>query len=848
MAITGNELLIKITVARTKAAAALKTMTKNFGSFLNRVRESNSVFQFNILTMLKMSAVYLAFRASLRFVISEFKDMVKLTARIELLTNSMEQLAKVNNINVKFLRANVVVMKSMGITTEDAVDVLNKFIRLNLDLTKVTQLVRVAQDLAVISGKSTTETVGKMINGIVTLNARMLRSAGLMFTSKQAAEEWAKANDRTVKSMSVAEKQQAVMNKALIEGKKAFGLYESSLGLVGKRLLQFDRLWKEAKIALGSFTQEALTVGVDALQKLLKNIVILKREGTLDLWGKKVGDALKTLIEFIISSIEFMWKWRGVILVLIEAFIGLKILSTVTGMVIALNKAWILLNTAMAWGLVRGLIPYIQWMGRAIAHFGFFRVVLLNTSTALIAFSTALLGLGIGVGIGFLISKFELFRDTIISVFNVVGKASQDFLNLFGANIKFSQEKMKEWVDNNIFWLAQLDKKEKESLEEQRKGFKERGELQVAHAKQTIEQLSDQVKAQQGFTDEVVESTKKIKKAFEDLGIITKETYDEKINKVFDSFKLAARSLKEGTVSDFDALKKGLVNKLEEINEKFKEEKFEGLKVGFEKVANTEIIKIFDEMGNIIGLKTKNAFDNMKNITESATKDITGRMNNLVEQAGGEIVRIVDNVTEIHLPQQKIGAEKVIKEMAEIIKTILPDATLTGEQKITETIKNELNKRIELFSAHVKINADTFANFNHERVRLENFYTDVVVDQNKLRLDSYRNTFNSIQNMAVSLKRTLVDVQGAFSTTRTTVPTFGGSTTGGTFHQGTSFVPFTGNFKLERGEAVIPANQNPFNDNRNQSKQYFNFQDNSIDNMNIERKIKKALKRSRVFQ
>lgn len=841
MAITENELLIKITVARTKAAAALKTMTKNFGSFLNKVRESNSVFKFNILTMLKMSAVYLAFRSALRFVISEFKDMVGLTARIELLTNSMEQLAKVNNINVKFLRANVIIMKSMGITTEDSVNVLSKFIRLNLDLTKVTQLVRVAQDLAVISGKSTTETVGKMINGIVTLNARMLRSAGLMFTAKQAAEEWAKANNRTVKSMSVAEKQQAVMNKVLTEGKIVFGLYESSLGLVGKKLLQFDRLWKEAKIALGSFTQEALVVGVDALQKLLKNIVILKKEGTLDLWGKKVSDALKILIGFIISSIEFMWKWRGVILVVIEAFIGFKILATVTGMVIALNKAWILLNTAMAWGLVRGLIPYIQWMGRAIAHFGFFRVALLNTSTALVTFSTILIGLGLGGIIGRFIGGLESLRES----FNKLADDAIQFnmLRISGPDFVTPIEKFKKFVNDYVFGWAQISEAEKLAKEATEEDFKLRSELQVKQAKKTIEQLSNQVKAQQGFTDEVIESTKKIKKAFEDLGIITKETFDEKINKAFDSFKLAARSLKEGTVSDFDALKKGLLNKIKEIDEGFKGEKFEGLKVGFEKITERTI-------------KSK---EEMKVIMQKALTNIKGDAEATIKALGGTFIK-AGNTLKIELGRQKIKTEDIINEMAEVIKTILPEATLTREEKMTNIVKNELTKRVELFSthtktvvelfsSHTKIKIDEHIKFINDISKLEIDYTKIIEDQNKLRLRSYKDTFDSIKTMAVSVKRTLVDVQGAFSTTRTTVPSFGGSTVGGSFQQGTSFVPFTGNFKLHKGEAVIPTEQNPFNDNRNQSKRFiFNFSDNSIDDMNIERKIKKAIKRSRIYQ
>ena len=43
------------------------------------------------------------------------------------------------------------------------------------------------------------------------------------------------------------------------------------------------------------------------------------------------------------------------------------------------------------------------------------------------------------------------------------------------------------------------------------------------------------------------------------------------------------------------------------------------------------------------------------------------------------------------------------------------------------------------------------------------------------------------------------------------------------FHQGTAFVPQTGPAILERGEAIIPASRNPFNQTNNADNRQFNI-------------------------
>lgn len=399
------------------------------------------------------------------------KDLALFTANVDLLRLSMEQLARVNGVNIKFLNATVTVMKSLGVATDDAIRTLNSFIRLNLDLTKATKFVRVAQDLAVISQKTTSKVVEQLTRGITTLNARMLRSAGVFFTSQQASKEWAEANDRTVASMSVAEKQAAVLNKIIEDGAKVAGAYEASLSLAGKKVLQLDRLWKEAKLAIGEFTQEGLRIGVESIQDYLKSIVLLRESGRLDEFGKSMTNALVTIVntikgftKAIISSGKFLFEWRKAILLVVGAFIGLKIISSVIGSINSLNAA-LLASQGSA------LVPFITSVQTLTTEIGLLQAASISAATALTIFGTGLAGLGIGAAIGKVIGSSELLRKT----FN-------DFFK--------DSPKVQKFVDNWVFGWAQIAEAEKIVTEAAITNAELRIKIRLAEAKKTISQLA----------------------------------------------------------------------------------------------------------------------------------------------------------------------------------------------------------------------------------------------------------------------------------------------------------------------------------------------------------------------
>lgn len=399
------------------------------------------------------------------------KDLALFTANVDLLRLSMEQLARVNEINIKFLDATVTVMKSMGVATDDAIRSLISFIRLNLDLTKATKFVRVAQDLAVISQKTTSQVVEQLTRGITTLNARMLRSAGVFFTAQQAAKEWAKENNRTVVSMSVAEKQAAVLNKIIEDGEKVTGAYEASLSLAGKKVLQLDRLWKEARLAIGEFTQEGLMIGVESIQDFLKSIVLLRESGRLDEFGKSMTATLVTIIKTIkslskavVSSGKLLFEWRKAILLIAKAFIAWKIISAVIGSIQSLSAA---LLTAEG----SALIPFLVSVQTLTTELGLFGAAAISAATALTVFGTAVVGIGIGKLVGDMIavsSAMEKLRDSFLE--STAPQIVKDFVNewFFGALlIRDLEKETTDLLSENIQKRIALRLKEAKKVQEE---------------------------------------------------------------------------------------------------------------------------------------------------------------------------------------------------------------------------------------------------------------------------------------------------------------------------------------------------------------------------------------------
>lgn len=189
-------------------------------------------------------------------------DSALYAARTETLSIVNTQLAKANDLNVFSTKETVESVRSLGITTQQAFDSVNQLIVGQLDLAKATDLARLAQDAAVISGKNSSEALAGIINGIRTQQIDVLRTYGINVQFETAFTE---AQRKLKRELTATEKQQIALNEVLKQAPKVAGSYEAALETTGKKLTSLRRFVDEAKNAIGNEFQPVLGVSIDAL-------------------------------------------------------------------------------------------------------------------------------------------------------------------------------------------------------------------------------------------------------------------------------------------------------------------------------------------------------------------------------------------------------------------------------------------------------------------------------------------------------------------------------------------------------------------------------------------------------
>ena len=163
-------------------------------------------------------------------------EAFKSAARASEMDTALQALAKANNLNVDSLRKVVGAVKDQGIELGVAQNLTAQFVRSNLDLAKASDLARVAQDAAVISGRNSTEVLDDLVHGITTQNTQVLRNAGIQVNATKAQDEYAATLGKSRSQLTESEKAQATLNAVLKEGGKVAGAYSLAMEEPGKVL------------------------------------------------------------------------------------------------------------------------------------------------------------------------------------------------------------------------------------------------------------------------------------------------------------------------------------------------------------------------------------------------------------------------------------------------------------------------------------------------------------------------------------------------------------------------------------------------------------------------------------
>jgi len=193
-------------------------------------------------------------------------------ARVDELDVSMNAVGKATGLGYQAIRDAAQATKDMGIEMEIAQQSAIKFAQNNLDLAYASQLARAAQDLAVVSGKNSTDTFNMLTHAVITGRSEVLKSVGIQKSAGQMYESFARSLGISASALTYQQKQQAVATGALAEAAKVAGVYEAAMDSPGKVLRSFARIHNEIQVAVGGVLLKAFGPMIKSLYDLEKNI------------------------------------------------------------------------------------------------------------------------------------------------------------------------------------------------------------------------------------------------------------------------------------------------------------------------------------------------------------------------------------------------------------------------------------------------------------------------------------------------------------------------------------------------------------------------------------------------
>jgi len=233
------------------------------------------------------------------------KNAALATARVEELQAVNQVLGEEAGYSSSEITGFAQAVRDEGIQASVAEKTVAEFIRANLDLTKAAEIAKVAQNSAVIAGMDSSEATARIVEGITKLNPLILRNAGVVVDLQAGYKKWAEENDRTVQSLTTAEKQMIATNAVIKAGETVAGAYTAAMETPGKLLRSFPRYFNDIMVSMGGPFQKPFATFLFALKDVTKWVGSMVAEGgalrpLLDMiadGAQNVADRFKAFVE-----------------------------------------------------------------------------------------------------------------------------------------------------------------------------------------------------------------------------------------------------------------------------------------------------------------------------------------------------------------------------------------------------------------------------------------------------------------------------------------------------------------------------------------------------------------------
>jgi hypothetical protein len=237
-------------------------------------------------------------------------EATKLAARVETLGITLQQVGRNAGYSSDGLaKAEREVMK-LGITTQAARSSLTQMIQAGIGvndlgtsiaatgerMTKAQELARAAQDLAVVSGQNSSDTLERMVLNIQQMDTMGLKFMGLVVDREAANEAFAASLNKSASALSEAEKKQAFYNATMVEANKLQGTYEAAMDSAGKKAQSMARYQEQLSLTLGNMLLPAYSGLIEAQTKYFDKAGQVAEEfAKNDIAANQLGGSIKEL-------------------------------------------------------------------------------------------------------------------------------------------------------------------------------------------------------------------------------------------------------------------------------------------------------------------------------------------------------------------------------------------------------------------------------------------------------------------------------------------------------------------------------------------------------------------------
>lgn len=195
-------------------------------------------------------------------------------------------------------------VRQSGISMIESRQIVSRLVTANIDLSKATELARLAQDAAVIGQINSSEALNRMVHGITSAQVEVLRGIGINVNFEKSYADLAKQIGTTASALTEQQKMQARLNVVLAESTNLNGVYAASMDNAGKQMRSTERIVEDLKVRIGQLFDEtsrfAVTAYTNALKETDSAITSMTETGRLKAWG----DAIARVAAFAADSVR----------------------------------------------------------------------------------------------------------------------------------------------------------------------------------------------------------------------------------------------------------------------------------------------------------------------------------------------------------------------------------------------------------------------------------------------------------------------------------------------------------------------------------------------------------------